>query len=146
MTRSTIILVLATALAACGSSTGPQGKDPTVLMDNQSSIGTITLVWWDQSGQQATFATGPHQSLCAIFTATTLADSVRFMVYVGDTLSTSGDSRWSKNWSPWFDPATGLPTAGPGAYPDGAEYWTATMTDITYPGVVMGAVASAHCS
>jgi len=144
MRRLMLSLTLLLLAIGCSDSSGPQGKDPTVLIQNHftNPTGPITLVWWDQSGQQATFVAASGQNVCAKFTATAATDSVRYMVWVGDTTSTSGSSPWFKTWSPWFDPATGV-TADALAYPDGAEYWTAQGTE--YPGVVMRTVASPPC-
>jgi hypothetical protein len=121
-----VLALTLTLLAACSGPTGPTGLDPTVLVINNMPVGTqpdtVVLAWWDQSGQTAIVHVAPGASQCVHFTSTTPADSVRFVVVVGDTLDPIAQS--AKSWSPWFDPQTGL-VPGPG-YPNGAEYWRLT--------------------
>lgn len=146
MTRCLVGLTLL-LLAACSGagSTGPRGLDPTVLITNDNGYAPLVVSWYDQSGQSRvdTVRVGAAPK-CTQFFATLPTDSVRFVVYMGDTTGAAG--LWSKGWSPWFDPKTGLPTASPGQYPDGAEYWTIAATDAHGgAGFIMKAVPTAPC-
>lgn len=132
--RYALALLLVVTLA-CGDSNGPKGLDPTVLFNNftpgaPNVGGTVTMVWYDQSGQVLKTDIPFSESRCIQFIATRLADSVRFEMYAGDTTSTS--SPWWKAWSPWFNPQTGFVNAAPGAYPNGAEYWIIDFSKTTW--------------
>ena len=127
--------LLLLALAACAKdSGGPAGLDPIVLFNNvlpgaPNVGGTVTMVWYDQSGQVSKTEIPFEASRCIKFVTTRLADSVRFEMYAGDTLSTT--SPWWRGWSPWFDPLTGgssmfadMPDSlRERNFPNGAEYW-----------------------
>lgn len=135
-------LALLLLLVACSKdSTGPAGLDPIVLARNNQGTVPATLTWWDQSGQSKTSVLPAFGALCAKFTSTTLADSVRFEIVVGDTTGANGS--WSKQWSPWFDPKTGVTSAASGSYPDGAEFWTLDVASTT--DILMRTVKSAPC-
>jgi hypothetical protein len=120
--RLTLIATLAALVAACSSSTGPKGLDPTVLVVNHASPAPILLTWFDQSGQVATSSVAAGQTSCVHFTSTRLTDSVRFHLELGD--STATGLPWTVQDSPWFLPTSpGLtPAWGPG---DG-EFWSVT--------------------
>lgn len=132
------LAVLATILlAACTKDpAGLKGLDPTVLFNNVSPGapnvgGTVTMVWYDQSGQVSKTDIPFGESRCVKFIATTLADSVRFVIYAGDTLSTTAP--WMKQASIWFNPQTGAPTTDVAKnYPNGAEYWVFDWSKTPY--------------
>jgi len=133
-TASISLLVL---LAACTNPAGLQGKDPTVLFNNVGQYSPIpnsqiTFTWFDQSGQVQQTKIPWGTQTCIKFTATKLADSVRFELFAGDTTGTNGT--FFKGSSPWFDPQTGIPNAGAGAYPNGAEYWWFDFTKNPFSG------------
>ena len=144
MNRYLVLAVM--LLAACSKdSTGPKkptpGLDPVVLFNNAGPYSpvqdAVVFTWYDQSGQvqQTTIPWGTQT--CIKFTATKLADSVRFMFFAGDTTGQIG--HFYKQWSPWFDPKTGIPNAGAGAYPYGAEYWWFDFTKNPYAGTLPAA-------
>jgi hypothetical protein len=120
----------------------PAGLDPIVLVNNNQSAFPASMTWYSQSGQVLATTFPANTSTCIDFTSSTVTDSVRFVVVLGDTTGHNGP--WAKGWSPWFDPRTGLPTAAPEAYPDGAEYWTLDITG--GPSLVMKAVAEPPCT
>src|SRR5437879_5474271 len=101
-------LILLAFLAACHSTTEPKGLDPVVLITNTGGGPMpIILTWWDYSGQVATWTVPVGATQCIHFVTTLPTDSVRFMVFSGD--STPGSQfGYLKEWSPWFDPKTGL--------------------------------------
>jgi hypothetical protein len=136
-----LILFCLAFLAACSGATGPQGLDPTVRLANSAGPDTLRMTWFDQSGQVATFLVAPGTSACAHFTATRIADSVRFVAVMGDTSGTPG-VQWAKQQSPWFNPATGI-GPDPTQYPFGAEFWT---VDVPQPfTLILQAVQVAPC-
>jgi len=146
------LLLLAALLAACGEQSPTalslHGLDPTVLIANKAGPEAVIFTWFDQSGQVSTVTVAMGVTQCVKFTATTLADSVRFIAAMGnttslDTLPGPLGTPWSKSWSPWFDPATGLPKASTGSYPFGAEYWTLTVA--TPYGLLMTTVKDPPC-
>jgi len=121
------------ALAACGKDpAGPKaaaGLDPIVLVKNQTGPTELSMTWFDQSGQKLTTVVGIGQTACIKFTSTTPADSVRFIVAMGTSSTDTSPppytgNKWVKQWSPWFDPKTGLVPNNPVDYPFGAEFWT----------------------
>lgn len=133
--------VLAIAVAAVGcKDQGPQGLDPVVLAKNQQNVLPVVITWFDQSGQVQVTPVPANGQTCIHFTSTLATDSVRYVVTVGDTTGANGP--WAKQWSPWFDPLTGV-TADAAEYPFGAEYWTLTVG--AGGGVEMGAVERAPC-
>lgn len=137
-------LYLTLMITACGDSSGPGGLDPIVLATNdQGTYLPVVITWWDQSGQALETTVPSFTQRCIKFTSTTPTDSVRYEVVVGDTTGANGP--WSKQWSPWFDPRTGIPTANASAYPHGAEFWTVVVNDQTGSGAVMQAVEKAPC-
>lgn len=117
--RSTVFLLFA-ALAACGDSSAPGGLDPIVSFKNQS-IYTVAMNWWSQSGRASHTVITPSDSVCIVFLAANQFDSVRYEI--DDSTYRPAGQGWTKQWSPWFDPRTGIPTASPEEYPYGAEYW-----------------------
>jgi hypothetical protein len=117
------LLLLLVLLAACGDAGGPQGLDPIVLADNVQGAYPASITWFDQSGQVQHTVLPGFVETCVKFVSTKATDSVRYIVVVGDT--TDPNASWSKQWSPWFDPLTGIPSESVvDQYPDGAEYWT----------------------
>jgi len=135
--------ILALIFAACSGSTGPKGLDPTVLIANP--VGTVPLVmtWFDQSGQVSTATVPIGQQQCVHFIATKLADSVRFVAYMGDTLA-GNTALWTRQVSPWFNPLNGIPSNGiVTGYPNGAEYWSLTSDGPV--DFLMKPVATAPC-
>jgi hypothetical protein len=138
-----LVLALAAAAALACKDQGPKGLDPIVLVKNeQSDLSPVTMTWYDQSGQVQFNTFAPFETRCVEFTSASETDSVRFVVTVGDTTGNNGP--WHVATSPWFDPRTGLPTASPEAYPDGAEYWTLTIQS-DGGGPVMAPVSSPPC-
>ncbi len=131
------MLLVLTLLAACTGTTGPKGLDPTVLIVNEnpgagtsclqhtSCPDTVFLAWWDQAGQTALFKVPPGAQQCTHFTSTTVADSVRYVIWEGDTTGTPG-AVWFKSVSTWFDPRTGIGTYH--STPHLVEFQTATAT------------------
>ncbi len=138
----TTCLALLVLLAACSNASGPPGLDPIVLAKNNQSTYPASITWWDQSGQVQQTVLPGASTTCVKFTATNLADSVRFEIVVGDTTSTT--TEWYKQWSPWFDPKTGL-SSQPGVYPNGAEFWTLNIPASNPGATVLTVVASAPC-
>lgn len=131
-TRGLLLLIGFTAAISAASckdqSHKPLGLDPIVLVSNpQSTYSPVVLAFYDQSGQAQVNTFAPFESRCVEFTSASEADSVRFVVVVGDTLGQHGP--YSKQWSPWFDPRTGIPGANPDEYPHGLEYWKLTVND-----------------
>lgn len=116
--RSTVFLVL---LAACAKDpTALAGLDPTVSFKNASPY-PVAMDWYAQSGLKQHTRIARGDSVCITFTSTTLTDSVRFVV--DDSTYRPINTGWQMLWSPWFDPRTGIPTAGANEYPYGTEYW-----------------------
>lgn len=139
--RFSVLLTAAIALMlACGDGSGPLGLDPIVLVENQQGIFPASITWWDQSGKVQSTILPSHQTTCVKFVTTTATDSARFVITLGDTTGANG--AWAKQWSPWFDPKTGL-AKDTVEYPHGAEFWTLTLTD--GPGILMKPVAAAPC-
>jgi len=131
-------------LAACSKSpAGPAGLDPIVLTKNLQSTYPASITWWDQSGQVQRTVLSSNSTTCVKFTATNLADSVRFEIVIGDTTGGPGQPEWYKQWSPWFDPKTGV---GPDvhSYPYGAEFWTLDIVQVP-SSTLLKAVSSAPC-
>ncbi len=136
-----ILAVLIILVAACKAATAPTGLDPTILFHNAGQYAPVlnadlTFIWWDQSGQVQQTVIPWGGTACIKFTATTPADSVRFEFFMGDTTGASG--AWYKQWSPWFDPATGI-TRDTAAYPHGAEYWWFDWSKNPYAGTLLSA-------
>lgn len=129
-------------LAACsGGATGPQGLDPRVQLSNAAGPDTLHMTWFDQSGQVQAAVLLPGQSVCLAFISTRVADSVRFVVWMGDTTGTPG-AVYAKQQSPWFNPATGV-GPDPTQYPFGAEFWTVAVPSAY--SISMQAVQTSPC-
>lgn len=141
MLKRVAVGVVVAGLVACGDASGPQGLDPIVLAENTQGIFRAVIVWWDQSGKREETVIPAFSTTCVKFVSTLATDSVRFLVVVGDTTGANGQP-WAKQWSPWFNPKTGV-TSDKAVYPDGAEYWTMTISDA--PGAIMKTVKSAPC-
>jgi len=141
--------LLLLALAACAKdSGGPAGLDLIVRVHNAAGPIDLEITWFDQSGQVSTTVVGIGQTACVKFLSTLPTDSVRFITAMGvsslDTLRGAEGTKYSKQWSPWFNPLTGLPTARADQYPFGAEFWT-----LNVPGrweLIMQAVERPPCA
>ena len=112
--------VVLVAVLACGDSSGPKGLDPIVSFENQSPY-KVAMNWWSQSGLVSHTEINVGDSTCIVFLAADANDSVRYEI--DDSTYRPVGTGWSKQWSPWFDPRSGIPTANPSEYPYGAEYW-----------------------
>jgi len=109
-------IVLLALLAACSSASGPQGLDPTVSFKNASPY-TVAMDWYAQSGLAKHTVIPTGDSLCIVFFSSGATDSVRYVI--DDSTYRPAGTGWSKQWSPWFNPQTGI-TADAVSYPDGA--------------------------
>lgn len=138
-----IALGLALALVAGCKDQGPKGLDPIVLAHNAQSVFTpVVISWFDQSGQVMVDTIPANSTVCTHFTSTTVADSVRFFVTVGDPQDPTGQRTHATAASPWFDPATGGVSDG-AAFPFNAEYWTMTVNQDG--NIIMGIVEHPPC-
>lgn len=113
-------------LAACSKSApsappDPIGLDPTVSFKNVS-LYPVAMDWYSQSGLSSHTLIRNGDSTCIIFLSAGPVDSVRFVID-DSTYRPANALGSAKVWSPWFDPTTGIPNAGAGAYPFGLEYW-----------------------
>ncbi len=113
------LLTLLVLLAACGDANGPGGIDPTVSFKNVS-LYPVAMNWWSQSGLTSHTMIPRGDSTCINFISASPADSVRFEI--DDSTYRPPNTGWSKQWSPWFDPETGV-VASSTEYPYGAKYW-----------------------
>jgi hypothetical protein len=140
--RTSRFAIAALALLVACKDQSPRGLDPIVKITNEQPgvFPRAVMAWYSQSGLARVDTIPPGATECVEFTSATPTDSVRFVVVVGDT---AGGGSWAKQESPWFDPTTGIPTAAPGSYPFGAEYWTVDVTD---SGASMLAVQSPPCA
>jgi len=97
MTR-TLLTFIAVLLAACSSTTGPKGLDPTVLITNQTAADTLFFTWRDGQGTTGSVTVLPGGSSCTRFVAQ--ADSAYF-----DAHTTNPQFNTAATYTaPWFDP------------------------------------------
>jgi len=89
-------IVLLVLLAACGSSTGPAGHDPTVLITNQTDW-PVHFQWRDGQGVAGADTVPAHVERCERFFAR--PDSAFFYADVTDPRQ--GMSTYT---APWFEP------------------------------------------
>lgn len=114
-------------LAACGKESTapakPAGLDPTVSFSNVS-LYPVAMDWYSQSGLASHTRINAGDSTCIIFLSAGLLDSVRYVID-DSTYRPANSLGSSRQWSPWFDPTTGIVKNGipQGNYPYGMEYW-----------------------
>lgn len=114
-------ILFLTLLVACSKdSSGPAGLDPTVSFKNVSPY-IVAMDWYAQSGLASHTVIRSGDSTCIIFLSTSRTDSVRFVI--DDSTYRPAGTGWAKQWSPWFDPTTGITTTNAADFPLGAEYW-----------------------
>ena len=96
-----IAAIIAALLTACGgSSTGPKGLDPTVLIINETAIDTVLFSWQDGQGVVGSVvAILPGAMSCQKFLAR--PDSAYFHASSREGAA----STWGYT-QPWFDPAS----------------------------------------
>ncbi len=120
-----IALAFAVLLAACSSTTGPQGPDPVVQVTNTTNY-AVHVVWYDQSGQVSASIVPALATQCLSFTATRMSDSVRFDAWLS-TVDTLGSGFWVESSSSWFYPGSSPLWKG------GGEWWTVAAAPRTTP-------------
>lgn len=115
-----LLLLVACSKSAPSGPPDPTGLDPTVSFRNVSPY-DVAMDWYSKSGLSLHTKILRGDSTCIIFLSASSVDSVRYVI--DDSTYRPANSGWSMQWSPWFDPKTGIPNAGAGAYPYGLEYW-----------------------